>query len=342
MAERWEQGQKPVELPNPELNPLQNATLGRHLGRWAQVYFTSPPEKREQAVGDLLRELEAETAPASPQLDDTSHAAHAAVPSLICGLCQQPNELDQRFCGLCGSPLRGQNPQPGQGRPVAPISAPRGPETTDEDGLQWLREKSLSRLSDSEESSGKWKYVLVALAIVLAALGGLQWFSNRPAAVSSPAVTSSMPVQTPPTNPAEPPVTNSNAPLTEPPPVEPATLKHLEPAPTGLAARPAVAAPSKEPGESVEEGGAKELYLAQGYLGGKHGRRDSTEAAKWLWKAVAKQNTTADVLLSDLYVSGDGVAKSCDQARLLLVAATQKGAPTAAEKLRSLESGGCR
>ena len=45
-------------LPDPELNPMMNPTLGKNLGRWAQVYFTSPPEKREEAVQELLRELE--------------------------------------------------------------------------------------------------------------------------------------------------------------------------------------------------------------------------------------------------------------------------------------------
>jgi hypothetical protein len=49
------------QLPKPELNPMINPTLGRNLGRWAQVYFTSPPEKREAAVGELLRELESES-----------------------------------------------------------------------------------------------------------------------------------------------------------------------------------------------------------------------------------------------------------------------------------------
>src|SRR5205085_7237968 len=45
-------------LPGPELNPMLNPTLGKNLGRWAQVYFTSPPEKREEAVQELLKELE--------------------------------------------------------------------------------------------------------------------------------------------------------------------------------------------------------------------------------------------------------------------------------------------
>ena len=39
---------KTSTLPPPELNPLLNPVLADHMGRWAQVYFTSPPEKREE------------------------------------------------------------------------------------------------------------------------------------------------------------------------------------------------------------------------------------------------------------------------------------------------------
>ena len=72
------------------------------------------------------------------------------------------------------------------------------------------------------------------------------------------------------------------------------------------------------------------------------GVRDSSEAAKLLWKAVRKQNATAAVLLSGLYLRGDGVPRSCDQARLLLIAAARRGAPQAAQPLRDLESQGCQ
>ena len=88
--------------------------------------------------------------------------------------------------------------------------------------------------------------------------------------------------------------------------------------------------------------GSQELLLAQHYLEGTTGSRDATEAAKWLWKAVGKQNPRALMMLSDLYLRGDGVPRSCDQARLLLkVAATKKGAPEAVEKLHRLELNGC-
>src|ERR1035441_3991445 len=45
-------------VPDPELNPLLNPLLAAHMGRWAEVYFTNPPEKRGQAIAELLRELE--------------------------------------------------------------------------------------------------------------------------------------------------------------------------------------------------------------------------------------------------------------------------------------------
>jgi TPR repeat protein len=57
---------------------------------------------------------------------------------------------------------------------------------------------------------------------------------------------------------------------------------------------------------------------------------------------VAKHNLTAALMLADLYVRGDGVAKSCDQARLLLDAAARKGSSAAAERLRNLSASGCQ
>jgi len=45
-------------LPDPELTPSLNPTLARNLGRWAEVYFTTPPEERDAAVQKLLRELQ--------------------------------------------------------------------------------------------------------------------------------------------------------------------------------------------------------------------------------------------------------------------------------------------
>jgi len=88
--------------------------------------------------------------------------------------------------------------------------------------------------------------------------------------------------------------------------------------------------------------GSDELAVAQSYLNGRHGApRDSTEAVRWLWRSVAKQNATATLLLSDFYLRGDGVSKSCDQARLLLDAAARKGKAAAGERIRNLQAFGC-
>ena len=94
---------------------------------------------------------------------------------------------------------------------------------------------------------------------------------------------------------------------------------------------------------TAAQSGSEELATAEKYLNASPGKaRDSQQAASWLWKAVAKKNLTATLLLSDLYLQGDGVTKSCDQARLLLDAAARKGGTAAAERLRNLSAFGCR
>ncbi len=121
MPQSQEKTPEQTELPNPELNPLLNPTLGRHLGRWAQVYFTSPPEKREEAVEELLRELqgqpsvtseEAANVPDERPLQATASTetiriveAVADPRSLKCDECGHPYTSPQRFCGMCGETL---------------------------------------------------------------------------------------------------------------------------------------------------------------------------------------------------------------------------------------------
>lgn len=93
----------------------------------------------------------------------------------------------------------------------------------------------------------------------------------------------------------------------------------------------------------IGQTGSQELAEAQSYLNGTRGAtRNSQEAAQLLWKAVAKGSTSATLTLSDLYLRGDGVPKSCDQARLLLDVAAKKGAKGAGERLRNLQAFGCR
>ena len=52
---------------------------------------------------------------------------------------------------------------------------------------------------------------------------------------------------------------------------------------------------------------------------------DAAAAAAWLWKATAKGNPDAPVRLADMYVKGDGVPRSCEQALVLLNSGSDQG-----------------
>ncbi|MGB8770744.1 MAG: zinc-ribbon domain-containing protein [Candidatus Korobacteraceae bacterium] len=67
---------------------------------------------------------------------------------------------------------------------------------------------------------------------------------------------------------------------------------------------------------------------------------DSAAEAAWLWKATAKGNPTAPVRLADMYVKGDGVPRSCEQAVVLLKTAAEKDNALACNRLASMYSSG--
>lgn len=122
MPHRPEHSHGADTLPTPELNPLLNPVLGQNMSRWAEVYFSSAPEKRDQAVLDLLRELEAENSmrasageasqsPVREQALDGAAAAAAFKPAETapspnrCENCGRINPATHRFCGMCGKPV---------------------------------------------------------------------------------------------------------------------------------------------------------------------------------------------------------------------------------------------
>ena len=412
--------QKPLQptpkLPNPELNPLLNPTLGNNLGRWAQAYFTSPPEKREEAVLELLHELEAEAGSngtAQPDPGGSPPWLHSLEgdqlnPVLSCAECGHQNAPQQRFCGMCGSrlvfsdpPIDGSTQSSSeavrQAQEVSPLptpnpglvpsfgslslfaTAPTSKETDSGSEVQWLQEKNYdSDLDEGSQRSSATKYLVTALGLML--LGVLfyaQWTPQKshpaaansagtahPAAVNPPPEsraseqpTATQPATQPaaaneaPQAPEEAPKPSTHAPAREaaqnkqnprantPPPASPSpALPNTEPAPVRNASTvqsEAAAAPASA------SAGAEELAQAEGYLTGKYGSRNSSEAARYLWKAVSKENPTAILLLSDLYLAGDGVPKSCAQAQLLLRAAARKNVAAAANKLRELQRTGC-
>jgi TPR repeat protein len=113
--------------------------------------------------------------------------------------------------------------------------------------------------------------------------------------------------------------------------------------PAGRARRASVVTLASEssPSRSTVDG-TQELLLAERYLEGKGTTPDPAAAARWLWKAVGKDNPRAALMLADLYAHGDGVSKSCEQAQVLLGVAVGKGVSEAGPRLRNLETNGCR
>lgn len=376
------------KIPNPDLNPLQNVTLSRNMGRWAQVYFTSPPEKREEAVLQLLRELEggAPTSPAQREpANGNRYAEQKAAESVlsVCPACGQNNEGQWRYCAMCGAILAAaaQEPDPppsllvseiavlqppivptakisaddaGTGSaPVEAIAEAEHSVATNESGVEWLRGKELTKAASRLESSERNKrYLLAVFVLLVAALVYLQRAGHKAAqpgtlrtqspAAQQPvqpvaaAVSTQQPTTPPPVStPVGPPSSATKSEPGQPPTA--ASWKSADPTQVSTGSTPPVA-PVAPQGDS----GSLEWLQGQRYLKGKTAPRDSTEAAKWLWKAVAKQNTRALVSLASLYAQGDGVPKSCDQARVLLSAAAQKGSEQATAKLKELENAPCQ
>lgn len=400
----------PGTLPQPELNPLVNPLLAENMGRWAEVYFTSPPEKREEAVLELLRELEAKNAhddgpvetKAAP-LPSPSGLQRVPVPErsttvskyvdvIRCQSCGRENPSSHHFCGMCGAnlhPEAGMNDrepsthfeseerrssrdwhdeyeadsQPSEHLPVA---------TSEFSLFQAPREDYEQAGWDYEEPrSGSYRfYIGIVLALLIVGLSYMAWRSvqgsshNLPAAAppaAAPAPENSTPQASAPPSaqnptpqnqePAAPaPSASSSTPTaTEPPepraPEVAAHAKTTSPAkPQPATPKPEASAKAVSPEESPNaDNGSEELAVARRFLAGSNGEgRDPGEAAKWLWKSIAKHNSDATVLLADLYLKGSGVPKNCDQARVLLYSAARRGTPGAGERLRNLQAFGCQ
>jgi zinc-ribbon domain/Sel1 repeat len=67
---------------------------------------------------------------------------------------------------------------------------------------------------------------------------------------------------------------------------------------------------------------------------------DAAAMAAWLWKATSRGNPDAPVRLADMYIRGNGVPKSCEQALVLLRAAAAKENAPARNRLAALYANG--
>ena len=407
-------------VPPPELNPLQNPLLAENMNRWAEVYFTNPPERRDAAVVELLQELVEEKQRRNeqrrsvmvpvPQFGDR----RAAPPNLreevtYCPGCQTENPVTHQFCGNCGQKLdiegqraegqaardrefadQGRNSnRPETREPMHEASAEEFHEEADRQEIEEYAEdtsaqeegaaqyaptfanndlslfQSLRVPHDVDEEDWEYGpqrsstyryYVAAVLAILIVGLGYLAW---RGAQSSQAGNAGSAPPPAPAVESAQPsapaPVEKSES--AQPAPSQPASSKSAAqasgsnepaaPSNTNEAAKSDQVVKASEthrlaPKTAAAGNGAEELAMAQSYLNGTDGRsRDGSEAAKWLWKSISKHNGQATLLLADLYLRGDGVSKNCEQGRVLLDSAAQRGVSGAGERLRNLQAFGC-
>jgi hypothetical protein len=356
-----------------DLNPLLNPLLEQNLSRWARIYFTTPPEARDQAVRGLLRQLRIDVDSNAAPVSVSTPQGAAALTTSVCSNCKSENAPEQQFCGFCGAPMdreqaaRAAGPRreaapPARELPHVETMSFLGLDSNQGDHeLQFLREKSFgSEYYGDDSAPHRGRYAMAVIVIILAGLAYVKWpylrshlqsSANPAPVVQAPGGAGSDSAQAAVPTPSQPQPAASNEiqPQAVSPPARPASSAREEAAPdtpdnaghSAAPVRPLTLAAHTD-GFNAPPDGTQELLQAQRYLGGRGVAHDSRQAAGLLWKAVSKQNTRADVLLADLYLRGDGVAKSCDQARLLLVAAAKKSAPGATEKLRNLESSGCQ
>jgi hypothetical protein len=208
---------------------------------------------------------------------------------------------------------------------------------------------------DGNSGSGSYRvYVGMALAILIFGLAYMAWRSTQASQGSHLARLAPAIVPTEPSSPAPASATNTDTPTESPaasgaasasPPSAASPVSNEDSAKSApdKATEDETRAAKRPKSDALARAGSEEFATAQSYLDGAnaHGR-NSAEAAKWLWKAVAKHNADATLLLADLYLKGDGVSKNCDQARVLLDAAARKGMKNAGERLRHLAAFGCQ
>jgi hypothetical protein len=108
---------------------------------------------------------------------------------------------------------------------------------------------------------------------------------------------------------------------------------------TGAAAA-AKPKPSPKTADSDDEVTVKKAIPGGEEVAKANNASDSAAEAAWLWKATAKGNPDAPVRLADMYVKGDGVPRSCEQAMVLLKTAATKENALARNRMASLYSSG--
>ena len=95
------------------------------------------------------------------------------------------------------------------------------------------------------------------------------------------------------------------------------------------------------PTDNLVDAGQQEYLQALQILRSPSRAAEVPTAVQLLWAAVEKGNTAAEIDLAELFRTGRGVAKNCDQTRILLSAAARKGSTEARKRLEAFQREGC-
>jgi PilZ domain len=113
--------------------------------------------------------------------------------------------------------------------------------------------------------------------------------------------------------------------------------------------KPAVQAPSPdptvaqaEPKTAIREPNLDERQTSEQPRPAVHSKLRRSARVQQLWSDVAAGDTNAEIALAKLYFKGEGVPRNCEQAWVLLRAASKKGNTEALREYRELNLAGCR
>ncbi len=115
--------------------------------------------------------------------------------------------------------------------------------------------------------------------------------------------------------------------------LQPGTIKAQSPAPP-----PAEKPKPKPPAD--EDAAVRQPIPGEEEMAKARNASDSAAQAAWLWKATAKGNPEAPVTLANMFIRGDGVPRSCEQALVLLKSAAAKQNARARNRLGSMYASG--
>lgn len=362
--------QQSAGLPDPDLTPSLNPTLARNLGRWAEVYFTTPPEQRDQAVQELLRDLlEVEQKRLGRRRPSTATEESSPAPGVAELSAQEaPESIAAARTPVEEGPalsvsqfVPAEEPERIQASDVEVYTVPAevtpSPEPTDvpEATENWPESVSVPMGNEMSEVPAPpagvdeisrivrpvteyrpavprpWRKIAVIASGVLLCAGLFYAIGSRTgrerSSFGSDSGSRSV-VQGGASSSSQPSRTSPGARVTpglRPGLVQPAATRQAE----SISALPS------------KDDGAQELAMAERYRTGNGVPQDSAQAVHWLWQAVSKQNGTALARLSAMYARGEGVARDCDQARVLAGAAAQKNPKGATSLLQELQAAGC-